>query len=110
MTIPLPWLVTVRTLVSAGVDGYGNLTTTPQDRTEPVYGWAPAGTSELDQNNAQVTHDLDLYVPPGFTLAPSDRVRVLDDWYEVEGRLLDFNHGPFGFVPGGVARLRRVTG
>lgn len=103
--------VTVRTVEATGnVDDYGNDITAPVDRPERVYGWAPAGTSEMDQNNAQVTHDLDLYVPPSFTANPSATVRIGEDWHEVEGRLMDFNHGPFGWAPGGVVKLRRVTG
>lgn len=107
---PLAWSVTVRTLAEGPDDDYGNPTQTPKDRTERVYGWAPAGSSEVNLNAEQVTHDLDLYVPPTFAATPSDTVKVLDDWYEVQGRVQDFSHGPFGWAPGGLVRLERVTG
>ena len=107
-----PWSVTVRseTVSATKFDQYGNPLVTRADRTEPVYGWAPAGTSESDRRNEQVTHDLDLYAPQSFVCLPSDEIQVDGDWYTVEGRLEDFNHGPFGFAPGGRVKLKRVTG
>lgn len=92
-------------------DDYGNpIPGEPIEDEQAVYGWAPAGTSEFDDRQEQVTHDLDLYAPPGFRVTAADRVRVVGDVYEVEGRVQDFNHGPFGFTPGVRVKLRRVTG
>ena len=102
--------LTVRSQVVTGVDGYGNDVYEPQDRTESFYGWAPAGTSEADVRNQQVTHDLDLLVPSSVSLDPDDEVLILGAWFKVEGRLASYDFGPFGFKPGGVAKLRRVTG
>lgn len=102
--------VTVRSRVEGGPDDYGNATVTTRERSELVYGWAPAGTSEVDQRNTQVTHDLDLMVPSSMMLTPSDEVLILGEWFRMEGRLRTFDHGPFQFKPGAVARLKRVTG
>jgi len=77
----------------------------------PVYGWAPAGTGEpFLAGREAVTWDLDLYVPPGFSVAAKDRVEVGGVEYKVEGVVEQFNSGPFGFAPGGRVRLKRAEG
>lgn len=112
-TYPTPWSVQVRTHSAVARDTHGKPTDVwsgPGD-PQPVYGWGPAGTSEPSEpNRSAVTHDLDLYVPPGFVCAPRDRIDVAALTYEVEGELEDFTHGPFGFAPGGRVRLRKVDG
>lgn len=110
--IPTPHTVGVRTWSEGPPDSRGNPTDVWSAPVEaPVYGWAPAGTAEpFDVGRDAVTWDLDLYVPPEFTVDRKDRVVVLGDEYTVEGRLESFDYGPFGFRPGGRVRLKRVEG
>ena len=62
----------------------------------------------------RVLWEIDLYVPRGVTSKPADVVDLPLDGsigqFEVVGEIEDFNHGPFGFQPGSVVRLKRVTG
>ena len=113
MTIaPTPFTVGVRAYVEGAEDPRGNPEDTWADAVaQPVYGWAPAGTSEpFDPGRDAVTWDLDLLVPPEFTVGRKDRIVVAGEEFEVEGGLQDYNHGPFGFRPGAVVRLRRTEG
>ncbi|OZE92456.1 hypothetical protein CH298_02670 [Rhodococcoides fascians] len=115
LSIDIPLLFTVQ--VEKAVDGprnaHNNVTRTfdpPID--EPVYGWSEPTSSEstaAGQSN-RVTHDLELLVPEGFSARAHDRVRVDGRTYDVEGDPADFNHGPFGFRPGLVVNLKRVSG
>jgi len=108
---PMPWTVGHRVFTPGVEDAHGNPVkawAAPVDRG--VYAWAPAGTSEPEAGRDEVTWDLDLYGPAGFTAGSLDRFVVDGDEFEVEGRVRDFNHGPFGFMPGVVVRLRRVEG
>ena len=81
-------------------------------RAELVFGWAPAGTAEPAQaGRDEVTQDLDLLVPPGFSCSPLDLVVIPGKGaLEVEGHVQDYTSGPFEYAPGGVVRLRRVEG
>ena len=110
--IPTPFTVTVAPFDSDATDAHGNDVDawgTPVD--QPVYGWGPAGSAEpREPGRDEVTTDLDLLVPPGFTCTPRDRVTVADQTFEVEGRVQDYTRGPFGYQPGGVVRLQRVEG
>lgn len=112
MTFPTRYTVAVQPHLSGVDDAHGN----PSDTwgagvDQLVYGWAPAGSSEpFEAGRNPVTSDLDLFAPEGFSCTAHDRVVVGGLVYEVEGDLLDFNHGPFGWRPGTQVRLRRVTG
>lgn len=109
---PTPWTVGRRVFDESGEDAHGNpVPSWSEPVPQPVYAWAPAGTSEpFEAGRDPVTWDLDLFAPPGFAAAPRDRFLVDGTEFEVEGRVRDFNHGPFGFMPGVVVRLRRVEG
>lgn len=113
---PAPWTVDVLALKRDDdgnplTDDYGNkVEAFDPPRPEPVYGWAPAGSTEMTGWTSQVTADLQLYAPPTFKATPQDHVVVDGRTYAIEGAVQDFNHGPFGFTPGVVVNLRRVTG
>ena len=109
---PAPWTVGRRVFAQSGQDAHGNPVWSWSDPVpQPVYAWAPAGTSEPFQAGRDaVTWDLDLFAPPGFTAGPRDRFVVDGTEFEVEGMARDFTHGPFGFTPGVVLRLKRVEG
>jgi hypothetical protein len=110
-TFPVPWVVGHRTVVDGVDDGYGNATRSWSDPVDvPVYGWAPAGTGEPVAGRDEVTWDLDLYAPPGLVVSSRDRFVVDGVEFDVDGVGRDFTHGPFGFAPGVVVRLRRVEG
>ncbi|WP_037183828.1 hypothetical protein [Rhodococcoides fascians] len=114
VSIDIPLLFTVQ--VEKAVDGprneHNNVTRTyapPIDA--PVYGWSAPASSEstaAGQTN-RVVHDLELLVPESFTATAHDRVTVDGRKYEMQGDPADFNHGPFGFRPGLVANLKRVS-
>lgn len=104
------WLVEVLAYAPGVKDDYGNPTdawaTTPVRK--PVYGWSPAGVNESNASRHTVTADLELLVPPGFTLDSRDHVRILGVTYEVS-EVESYDHGPFDFNPGGRVNLRRFT-
>lgn len=109
---PTPFTVGLRVWSEGPPDSRGDATdvwAAPVERK--VYYIGPAGTSEpFEVGRDAVTWDLDLGVPPAWSSSPKDRVVVDGEEYTIEGRVQDFNKGPFGFRPGGVVRLRRVTG
>ncbi len=108
---PTPWTVQVLPHSAGAEDALGNPTDSwGPGRTEPVYGWAPAGTTEVNGSRHAVTADLQVYVPSGFSCSPRDRVIAGGRTYEVQGEVEDFDHGPFGWQPGGQVNLRRVEG
>lgn len=72
----------------------------------PVYGWFPATITEETATRNTVTSDIELLVPPGFTIGPKDHVRINGVTYEVNGGVEDYSHGPFGFNPGGKVNLK----
>ena len=112
MTLPTPWVVVIVTAASSGeYDDYGNPTTTETRTDWPVYGWAPGGSQELTGWSSQVTADLVVYGPqPPVEIPSSARLEVNGLAYDVKGIPQDFDHGPFGFAPGVVVHLERVTG
>lgn len=108
----MPWTVGHRVFTPGVEDAHGNPVKAwadPVDRG--VYAWAPAGTGEpFEPNRDVVTWDVDLYAPAGFTCDPRDRFVLDGQLCEVEGRVQDFGHGPFGWAPGVRVRLRYVEG
>ncbi len=106
-----PWTVQVLPRIAAVDDAYGNATDSwGPARTEPVYGWAPAGTTEVNGSRHAVSADLQVFAPSGFSCSPRDRMVVDGRTYDVQGEVEDFDHGPFGYQPGGQVNLRRVEG
>lgn len=80
-----------------------------------VAGWSRKRVSEGDVNSVLRTVDaLEIYFPTGDAPAPGEKVRLPDkpdEEWEVKGNPDDFDHGPFGFVPGlVVVHCRLVKG
>lgn len=76
-----------------------------------VYGWStPLSTEPAVAGHDRVVVDVQLMVPPGFPAGPYDVIDLPDGEYQVIGQPEDFNHGPFGWQPGTVLNLRKVTG
>ncbi|GGF39094.1 hypothetical protein [Williamsia phyllosphaerae] len=108
-----PLLFTVEHLsYSDGVDnGWGDPTEGWSDPiVKPVYGWgAPGGNEPKLAGDDRVLVDTELLVPPGFECSPRDRMVLDGDEFEVVGPVQRYDHNPFGWNPGGVVSLRRVT-
>lgn len=111
VTYPTPWTVELERFVAGDPDhpdDYGNASDGYEPaRTEPVYGWAPVATDEVNGSRNLSTADLALYAPPGFSCSARDRVTLEGRTYEVQGEVEDFGKGPFGFVPGVRVALTR---
>ena len=74
-----------------------------------VIGWAqPASREPRSAGVAALVVDLELYVGPEWRSGENDRITVDGERFLQEGLVADYNHGPFGFTPGGVVHLRRV--
>lgn len=109
---PLRFTVGHRVWAGGVEDAWGNTVSGWADPVEKrVYGWGAPATSEpkVAGHNRDVV-ELELLVPPGFECSPHDRM-VLDSLeYEVIGGVEMFDHNPFGWNPGGIVNLRRVSG
>lgn len=112
MSFPTPWtVVIIITETSGDFDDYGNPIATETRTPWDVYGWAPGGSQELTGWTSQVTGDLAVYGPkPPIQIPHTARIEVSGLEYEVKGLVQEFNHGPFGFAPGVVVPLERVSG
>lgn len=113
--LPTPFTVSLQArTATTGTNKFNNVPHTfATATTHPVYGWAPAGTGEpFEVAREAVTWDLDLYAPPGFPAGPHDRITLPEGLgtFEVDGKVQDFTHGPFGFRPGVRVRLAKVEG
>lgn len=84
--------------------------------TEWVYGWnSPRSSEPVVVGAERDVVDVQLLVPPAFKpVGPRDYVTLPPltggPRYRVLGYIEDFNHGPFGWQPGGVINLQRVEG
>lgn len=114
------WTVEYWEYSPGGPDPYRNPPTyTPpldQPGTEvPVYGWHTPSTTDpkLAGHPDRVIVDVELLVTPDFAPTPKSRIGLPSGpagRFEVIGDVQDCNHGPFGWQPGSVVNLRRVTG
>ncbi len=76
-----------------------------------VYGYAASSSHEPKiAGHDRVVVDVEVFAPPTFAPSPKDHLWVGGVEYEVIGETEDYNHGPFGWKPGNVVNLRRVTG
>ena len=72
-----------------------------------VYGPVPVSSTEPE---GLVIVDRELLVPPDFPVTADDLVDLPDGQYAVIGQPSDYCLGPFGFQPGLVVHLKKVTG
>ena len=88
------------------IDGFAPLATVP------VYGWGPPSPDQpIRDLSTGIDHDIDLYCATSFC-SHLDRVTLPNEPAPliVQGDPDDFNHGPFGFMPGYRVKLKRVEG
>lgn len=107
---PTPHTVTRIRRTPSGENALGQQIYSETSTLVAVYGWEP--TSETERHTAvlagQATTELKLLSPTDDFL-PSDAVVINGVTYEVGGDVADYNSGPFGFTPGFVIGLRKVT-
>lgn len=110
---PAPFTVQTMEFQKTGMDSHGNpVQSWDNPQPQRVFGWAVANSAQPKYVGADRTIvDVELYVPPGFTAGPRDRITVPPGWlFEVVGYPEDYNHGPFNWSPGLVVNLVRVEG
>lgn len=112
MTVfPTPHTVQRVRRTKSGENGQGQPTYTEAATSVEVYGWEP--TSETERYTAalagRTVSDLKLLSPTGDFKSSDAVILPGGDTYEVDGEVLDYNTGPFGFAPGYAVGLRRVT-
>lgn len=109
---PLAQSLIHRVATPGGTDDYGDpIPPTWADVTVQVYGWAPAAMTEPPEDGrSEVAWTTDIYAPPSWKPAPSDRVLLDGSEFEVVGHPEDWTYGPFGFRPGVVVHCKRVEG
>jgi len=117
VSFPLLFTVAVHSYSAGSSDEYGEAAavyTPPLDSAGTdvaVYGWStPSSTEPKLAGHDRVIVDQELLVPPDSTISAHDLVDLPDGQYQVIGEAEDFNSGPFGWQPGKVINLRRVTG
>lgn len=107
---PLLFEVSLLTTTEGSDDEHGNPTVETVEEPRLVIGWGPPRGREPKTAGVQATVvDLELFVPPEWTSKESDLVVVDGLEYQQIGPVEDYNHGPFGFKPGGVVNLSRAT-
>lgn len=111
MTFPTPWTVQHEVFEGWGQDDLGNdvlIWADPVNRR--VIGWNASYLETLDGHTSQVESDIDLLIPPTFTVTAQDRFTLPDaGQFEVVG-VEDCNRGFHQWQPGSVVKLKRVTG
>lgn len=111
MRFPTPWTVQLSKWSYGPKDRFGDQTKVWSDPvTRNVYGWSPPDLTEevFSANRDAVVQDLDIYDPDDSVYAPDDLVIVNGTTYSVLGNTRNYDHGPFGYQPGGVVRVKRV--
>lgn len=111
-----PLLFTVGVHTASSTADYNSATTYAPAADQPgtqvkVYGWStPSSTEPKRAGRDEVVVDVELLVPPDFVVAADDLIDLPDGQYEVLGDPEDYNHGPFGFQPGKIVNLQKVSG
>ncbi len=112
MSLPTPHTVQRVRRTQTGENALGQPIYTETVTSVAVRGWEPS--SEMERYTAalagRTVSDLKLLSPTG-DFKSSDAVILPNGaTYEVDGEVLDYNTGPFGFAPGYAVNLRRVNG
>ena len=112
MSYPTPYVVEVLPYAAGEDDAHGNdADSWGAPVPHRVYGWVPAAATELAESGRDVlVTDQVLYAPETFTCQHRDRVTIGERTYEVQGGVLDYNHGFHQWHPGSTVLLRLVTG
>ena len=112
MMYPLAHAVTHRPYLAGTEDAHGNPTTGYGPSAEVrVYGWHTGQTTEPSlAGHDRVELEGQVFAPGSFRPGPLDLIVLGGEDFEVVGHPEDYNHGPFGFTPGVVVNVRRVTG
>lgn len=95
------------------VDGYPVPATYETAIPRTVYGWQPEtpgldNTSD-DEHGMRVTDCLEVLVPDVSPYSALDQVTLDDKVYRVD-QIREYSTGPFGYQPGGVVVVERVSG
>jgi hypothetical protein len=97
-------------VIAVARDRYGDTTETVVGTIEGC-GFAPDTSTENTAGQAQVGTDSALYVPPtSVPVTAQHRLRFDDQTWQINGEVAWWRHPMTGWSPGGVIRLRRVTG
>ena len=95
------------------VDGYPVEATYEAAETRTVYGWQPEalGVDNLsdDEHSMRVTDRIEILVPDITPYSALDRITLGGQVYRVD-QIRDYDPGPFGYQPGGVVVVERVSG
>lgn len=111
MTFPTPWVVEHEAFEGWGIDDLGNdvlIWADPVNRN--VIGWHASYLETLDGHTSQVDSDIDLLIPPTFTVTVQDRFTLPDAGSFDVVAIEDCNHGFHKWQPGSVVKLKRITG
>lgn len=110
---PERFKVSHEAVLAGAEDDWGNPVEGFADPVEvKVYGWGPPAPDDpLRDLGTGLDHDIDLYCATSFC-GHLDRVTLPNEplALTVQGNPDDFNHGPFGFMPGYRVKLKRVEG
>lgn len=78
-----------------------------------VYGWGPPQTvapKEVIVGSERYAVEIEIMVPPDFNSKHNDHFTLDDDEvYKQVGPMEDYRHNPFGWNPGSVVNLVRVS-
>lgn len=92
-------------------DGYGGQPTYQAAVSRLVFGWQPEtlDTTATGDYTKRVTDRVEVLVPSVDPYSPLDKLTLSGQPYLVD-QIRDYTTGPFGFEPGGVIVVERVTG
>jgi hypothetical protein len=107
-TFPTPFEVSLLTTSEGPEDAHGNPTIEWVEELRDVIGWGPPrGREPKTAGVSALVVDLELFVDETWRSKESDLVVVDGEQYEQIGVVEDYNHGPFGWMPGSVVNLSR---
>jgi hypothetical protein len=111
MLFPNGELATLHVRTVTGQDAYGNDTYATADVLISGCAFDPGGSTEFTIGGDRVLSQPTLYLPPDVAVPTAvDSVSVRGQSYEIDG-VPAWYPSPFtGWNPGGVVKLRRVTG
>lgn len=112
MTFPTPHTVGHEVFTGIGEDDLGNDVETWADPVDvKVIAYQTSQAESLTGYTSRNVTDVDMAVPADLVVSVRDRFVLPgeDKPFEVTA-IEDANHGPFGWTPGSIVKLKRVTG